>query len=80
MKSIAARYDGRPPSASESREPDADCSSSSVSVVTASVKLQDFALAQLVDLLVQQLYLELRLHVDAVVVLRGLAIDVLLPS
>src|SRR6516162_7115573 len=27
----------------------------------------------------QQLYLELRLHVDPVVVLRGLAIDVLLP-
>src|SRR5437660_129486 len=27
----------------------------------------------------QQLYLELRFHVDAVVVLRGLAIDVLLP-
>src|SRR5215472_9467518 len=36
MKSIAARYDGRPPSASESRAPDADCSSSSVSVPTAS--------------------------------------------
>src|SRR6516162_8971958 len=30
-------------------------------------------------LLQQQLYLELRLHVDPVVVLRGLAIDVLLP-
>ena len=43
-------------------------------------ELQDFPLAQLVDLLGQQLYLELRLHVDAVVVLRGLAIDVLLPS
>jgi hypothetical protein len=42
-------------------------------------ELQDFPLAQLVDLLVQQLYLELRLHVDPVVVLRGLAIDVLLP-
>src|SRR6516165_8571204 len=27
----------------------------------------------------QQLYLELRLHVDPVVVLRGLAVDVLLP-
>ena len=41
-------------------------------------ELQDFPLAELVDLLVQQLYLELRLHVDPVVVLRGLAIDVLL--
>src|SRR6516162_6594500 len=27
----------------------------------------------------QQLYLELRLHVDPVVILRGLAVDVLLP-
>ena len=34
MKSIAARYDGRPPSASGSRAPDADCSSSSVSILS----------------------------------------------
>jgi hypothetical protein len=66
MKSIAARYDGRPPSASDSRAPDADCSGSSVSILTASVGLGTSR-----DLLMQQLYLELRLHVDPVVVLRG---------
>ena len=37
------------------------------------------AFTLLVDLLMQQLYLELRLYIDPVVVLRGLAIDVLLP-
>src|SRR5947209_4433429 len=67
MESIAARYDDRLPSESDSRAREADCCCSSVSTLTA-----------LVDLLVQQLYLELRLHVDAVVLLRGLAIDVLL--
>jgi hypothetical protein len=41
-------------------------------------QFHDFPLTQLVDLLVQQVYLELRLHVDPVVVLRGLAIDALL--
>jgi hypothetical protein len=41
-------------------------------------ELQD-PLAELVDLLVQQFYLEFRLHVDAVVLLSGLAINVLLP-
>src|SRR4051794_11412343 len=40
---------------------------------------QDFALTQLVDLLMEQLYLKLRLHIDPVVILRGPAIDVLLP-
>src|SRR3954471_21180348 len=78
MKSIAARYNGRRPSASGSRAPDTDCSSSS-SASDGLRKLQDFALTQLVDLLMQALYLDLRLHIDPIVVLRGLAIDALLP-
>ena len=40
MKSIAARYDGHPLSASYSRAADADCSSSSVNSLTASVSLR----------------------------------------
>lgn len=41
-------------------------------------ELERHGLAELVDLLVQQLDLELRLDVDLVVALGGLAIDVLL--
>src|ERR1700742_1604114 len=77
MKSIAAGYDGHPPSGLTrtrrrlllqlGQNPD------------GLGELQDFALAQLADLLVQQRYLDLCLHIDPVVVLRGLAIDVLLP-
>jgi hypothetical protein len=77
MKSIAAGYDGRPPSGLTrtrrllllqlGQNPD------------GLGELQDFALAQSVDLLVQQRYLDLCLHIDPVVVLCGLAIDVLLP-
>jgi len=40
MKSIAARYGVRPPSASGSRAPEAERSSSSVSILTASVSFR----------------------------------------
>jgi len=40
MKSIATRYDGRSPPASDSRAPDADGCSSLVSILTASVSFR----------------------------------------
>jgi hypothetical protein len=43
------------------RAREAERSSSSVMILTASVSLRDFALARLVDLLSQQLYLYLSL-------------------
>jgi hypothetical protein len=67
MKSIAARYDGRP--ASGRVQPAPGCSSISVSV----------AATQLVNVLMQKLYLKLRLYVYPIVVLRDLAINFLLP-
>ena len=72
MKSIAARYDGRPLPASGSRAAGPSCSSSSVSVAATQ-------LVNLLMLLMQKLYLKLRLYVDPIVVLRDLAIDLLLP-
>src|SRR6201986_290147 len=78
MKSIATRY-GYPLSASDLRAPATDCSSGSVSVLTASVSLKNSRSRGWLLFSIQQLYLELRLHVDPVVVLRSPAIDVLLP-
>jgi hypothetical protein len=77
MKSIAARYDGRPPPESDSRAPDADCSSSSVSILTASVSFRTsrsrgcsiFSCSNSIS----------SSALTLVVVLRSPAIDVLLP-
>jgi hypothetical protein len=78
MKSITARYGGRPPSALAC-VPEAERSSSSVSILTPGLA-SDFALTQSVDLLTATLS-GVRLHIDPDSRSpRGLAIDVLLPS
>src|SRR6266550_5822065 len=77
MKSIAARYDGRPPSALDSRASDADCSSSSVSILTASVSFRTsrsrgWSIFSCSNSISSSAF-------TLVVVLRSPAIDVLLP-
>ena len=60
MKSIAARYDGGLPSASDPRALYADCSCTSVGVLTAFVSFRSFALGQLIGLFMPQFDFELR--------------------
>jgi len=75
MKSIAARHDGGSLSAPDSRASDVDCSSRSVSILMASVGFRTSLSRSCSIFSCSNLSFA---YIDPVVVLRGLAIDILL--